>query len=89
MTGMEMLMKQFGIDPEKIKAELSQVFKDTLTKIDTEFKGIKDSQERIEAKLDFMGRYLSKIDIIGALPVIESEPDNGRDSGSLDTASNN
>jgi hypothetical protein len=48
MTGIEMLLKQFGIDPEKIKVELQGFGKEMLAEVTA----IRESQTRIEKKID-------------------------------------
>jgi arsenate reductase-like glutaredoxin family protein len=53
-TGMQMMLKSFGIDPEKIKAELGGVLQETTANVMREVTAIKDAQLRIEQKLDLI-----------------------------------
>jgi hypothetical protein len=78
MTGMEMALKSFGLDPAKIKAELTQILTTTVLSIMAEVNDIKASQKRIESKLDLIIQHES-IEY-----VISEEVTNGV-SGKLDT----
>lgn len=52
MTGIEMMLKSMGVNPEKIKAELTQAANEVVEKIMKEVTDIKATQQRIEFKLD-------------------------------------
>jgi len=91
MTGMEMMLKQFGIDPEKIKAEFAGVLKQTTDNVMVEVNAIKAAQVRIEEKLDkVLSLYSVKpehgvptlgLEIVG----VETSADWTRESGSMDS----
>lgn len=70
-TGIEMMMKSFGIDPEKIKADLKLTFDTTVEAVKTEQKEIKDTLARVELKLDKVLEIRGSFD---SMNVVENEP---------------
>jgi hypothetical protein len=70
MSGVEMMMKSFGIDPEKIKAELGGILKTTTDNVMREVTAIKESQLRIETKVDLI------LGVMNPQPEKEAEPEN-------------
>ena len=54
-SGIEMMLKSMGFDPEKLKAQLTQaqtVLTDKVTEIESKLTSIQDSMLRIEIKLN-------------------------------------
>jgi hypothetical protein len=72
MNGVEMMMKSFGIDPVKIKAELTEVFKTTTDNVMREVTAIKTAQERIEKKLDLLNQHMSG-GSMDSMPTVDQE----------------
>jgi hypothetical protein len=70
MNGMEMMMKSFGIDPEKIKADFKTLFETTTEAVKLEVQELKATQARIEAKLDKVLEVRGQMD---SMNVVESE----------------
>lgn len=66
-SGMEMMLSSLGIDPEKIKAELTGVLKTTTDAVMERVNSIEATQQRIEAKLD---RLLGLVPCDDVIPVI-------------------
>jgi len=69
-NGMELMLKSFGIDPEKIKADFKQLFETTTANVMGEVNALKEAQTRIETKLDKVLELRGHMDAMNA---IESE----------------
>lgn len=78
MTGIEMMMKQFGIDPEKIKAEFAAGFQKVMERVES----VEKTQTRIEQKIDgLIAWHLSRNPEVEANEVF----DETKESGHLDS----
>jgi hypothetical protein len=84
MTGMEMMLKSFGLDPTKIKTELTQMVDETVKTIKKEQDLIKETLTRVEGKLDLL---LAKNDI--QIDTGFELPEGVTESGNIDGPGNN
>jgi hypothetical protein len=75
---MGMMLKSFGIDPEKIKAEFKQTFENVTASVMAEVNAIKETQARIEKKLDMVLEIRGSFD---SMNVVESEPERVQHGG--------
>jgi len=71
-SGIEMMMKSMGIDPEKIKQDFKEQFENVTHKVMAEVAEIKATQLRIETKLDDILTVRGSMD---SMNTIESEPE--------------
>jgi DNA polymerase/3'-5' exonuclease PolX len=78
-SGMELMMKSFGIDPEKIKADFRKLFEDTTAEVKAKFEELQKAQLETNEKLD---RLLTKEQV--PIPATEVEPDWSKDHGNFD-----
>lgn len=53
-SGIEILMKQMGVDPRKIMDSMRPVIEQTVGVLTAELTTIKQTQERVERKLDLL-----------------------------------
>ena len=60
MNGVEMMLKSIGVDPQKIKAELTEMVDATVKTIKAEQDVIKETLTRVEGKIDLL---LAKNDV--------------------------
>jgi hypothetical protein len=70
-SGIEMMMKSFGFDKEKIKAEITAAAEPVIKAVMDRVTSIEETQKRIEAKLDtVIGTYAPH----GMLDLPETHP---------------
>jgi hypothetical protein len=81
MTGIEMALKAMGLDPEKIKTEITQLLSSTVIGVMKEVNEIKSTEKRIECKLDLL---LEDRGLRGLEQLNSEEVENGY-GGKLDT----
>jgi uncharacterized protein YgbK (DUF1537 family) len=83
-SGIEMMMRSFGVDPAKIMQAMQPVIEQTVGVLTKELQTIREQQARIEAKLDALKEQLENGVIVDAQP--NHDPLQLAEGGKLDNA---
>jgi|HubBroStandDraft_1064217.scaffolds.fasta_scaffold01182_8 hypothetical protein len=81
MDGLTMMLKSFGLDPEKLKSELKTNIESVTARVMERVESIEASQKRVEDKLDKIIANQNALD--RGLVLVEF--DATKDSGALDS----